>query len=188
MADESKPGSARSLPVAVQERAPARATPNLPSSSGAWFGGRTTLLAKDSKFVRAHADYLAARQEQARQARALVDVRIELERSLARLAWLPEILEHDYQMGREDRRHDFEAKRITNQTREAELRAVLQAALNYEASLKPQPVQQPVSTASAGRGAGIDDVEQILSNFPDIPASAKATFLMLLRAKLQDKA
>jgi hypothetical protein len=154
----------------------------LPATGGAWIGFPATLLKKDANFVRTHADYLDARATQARSAQACVDARIELARSIARLDWLPEILEADYVRGKLDRAYSIELQRIAHQTSEAQARAGLAAARQLLASYEPQPAETPIPS-----GLSTDEVEDIIASLPEASDELRRTISLLLKGRLKEK-
>jgi len=81
--------------------------PDLPSSSGAWFGTRTSIMRKDADFIREHQRYLDARVKQIKSAHELVDERISI---AAKIADMDNIL-IEIQRSREHERWQNEQKR-----------------------------------------------------------------------------
>ena len=183
MSDNAKRGTAHALPTLSPQRMPARSSVHLPASGGAWLGTRTALLKKDAHFVRTHADFLDARTTQAKSAQACVDARIELARSIARLDWLPEILEVDYLCGKFDRAHEIEMRRIAHQTAEVNARINLVGSQQHLASLNPHPEPPPV----APTGLTPDDVDELLSNFPDLTVETRHLVALALKGQLKEK-
>ena len=170
MADPKRPPS---LPAMRDTRMPARGSVHLPADSGAWWGSPTTILKKNAAFVRAHADYLEARTTQARSGQGYVDACHELARSIARLDWLPEILEADYLRGKLDRAHDIEMQRIAHATAQAEARINLARTEHYLASLRRRASPPMRSRRLSRRSEASDELRRTIS--------------LLLKGRLREK-
>jgi hypothetical protein len=186
MADQKRPPF--SLPAMRDTRMPARGSVHLPADSGAWWGSPTTILKKNAAFVRAHADYLDARTTQARSGQAYVDACHELARSIARLDWLPDVLEADYLRGKLDRAHEIQMLRIAHATAEAEARITLARTEHYLASLRHGP-EAASSPHSPPQPAGLtpDEVEEIIASLPEASDELRRTISLLLKGRLKEK-
>jgi hypothetical protein len=171
---------------------PARGSVNLPADGGAWWGTPTTIQRKNAAFVRAHADYLDARTAQARSAQAYIDACHELARSIARLDWLPEILEADYLRGKLDRAHEIQMRRIAHETAEAHARINLMHALQHLASLERERLASPTQSIAPGAplqppGLSPDEVEEIIASLPEASDELRRTISLLLKGRLKEK-
>jgi hypothetical protein len=164
---------------------PVRGAVHLPADGGAWFGTRTMVLRKNTTFVRTHGEYLDARAAQARSAQAYVDACHELARSIARLDWLPEILEADYLRGKLDRAHEIEMQRITHATTEAHARVALLEAL--QSAERFLPAAQPASAPPSQPGLSPDEVEEIIASLPEASDELRRTISLLLKGRLKEK-
>lgn len=163
---------------------PVRGAVHLPADGGAWFGTRTMVLRKNATFVRTHADYLDARAAQARSAQAYVDACHELARSIARLDWLPEILEADYLRGKLERAHEIEMQRIAYATAEAHARVALLEALQAADRFLPA---QHASAPPSQPGLSPDEVEEIIASLPEASDELRRTISLLLKGRLKEK-
>jgi hypothetical protein len=187
MPDDDRPSS-RNLPIPASRRLPAQGSVQLPADGGAWWGTPTTIQKKNAQFVRAHADYLDARATQARSAQAYIDGCYELARSIARLDWLPEVLEDDYLRGKLDRAHAIEMARIGHATAEAQARLQLLEALEREQRFQAPPQQQPTAFAPMqSPGLSPDEVEEIIASLPEASEEMRRTISLLLKGRLKEK-
>lgn len=186
---DDKPSPLSKLPAISPNRTPVRGAVHLPADGGAWFGTRTTVLKKNANFVREHAAYLDARAVQARSAQTYVDACHELARSIARLDWLPEVLEADYLRGKLERAHEIEMARIAHATAEAQARINLARADHYLASLRDGPEPTPSSQASTQQPAALtpDEVEEIIASLPEASDELRRTISLLLKGRLKEK-
>lgn len=180
------PPSATYLPAASSTAAPSVALPSLPTSSGKVWGSRTSIMRADADFVRAHSNYLSARVEQTSQMRSLVDVRISLALKIAELAILPELARHEYDKGRRDRSHDVAMQQLTHQTAEVNARIDLLQAHQHLQSLGPE-APSPTPAASASAGLTPDEVDELLSNFPDLTAETRHLVALALKGRFNEK-
>lgn len=154
---------------------PAFAIPDLPTSSGAWFGTRTHILEQDATFVRAHADYLTARAEQTDALRELLVARMRVARLMAELVSLPETC-------RRERDHAMRMLTLQNEAEATEAAIVLAEAR----SRLSHTLGGNASTSTDG-SLSIDDVETTLSQFPEIDADNIGKISILLRALAREK-
>jgi hypothetical protein len=156
-------------------------------AGGSWWD--TRLLAKKARFVREHAAHLDARTVQARSAQAYVDACHELARSIARLDWLPEVLEADYQRGKLERAHEIEMARIAHATAQAHAQARLLEALHTAQRFLPEPSSgapasaQPTST----KGLSMAEVEMVAQRLPEMKRETIETLLMMLSGLIAEK-
>jgi ParB-like chromosome segregation protein Spo0J len=163
-------------------------TPELPKSSGAWWGSPTSILAKDADFVHEHARFLRARAEQSNAMGALMDSRVALARALAKLDQLPDIVADDYERGRHEREHQLRLLKLQSATQEVQARTVLLQAEQLLASLQP-PVRTTTQAASApSPGLSPADVQQVVQQLPEISAETASVLTRLLEGLLADRA
>lgn len=163
-------------PGAVQRSAPAISIPDLPTSSGAWFGTRTQILEKDAAFVRAHADYLTARTEQTSALFDLLAARIRVARLMTELAALPEMCRHE-------REHALRVLAMRNEIEVTEAAIILAEARGRLA----QMMGGASPTSNTNTTLSIDDVESVLTQFPELEADNIGRISMLLRALMREK-
>lgn len=178
--------ASRNLPALADHRAPVRGSIHLPAEPDGFFA--TQRLRKQAAFVREHAQWLEARTTQVRSAQAYVDACHELARSIARVDWLPEVLEADYVRGKLDRAHEIVMQRIAHATAEAQARVNLVRAEHYLASLRegePVPSLQPSQQQSAGLTP--DEVEEIIASLPEASDELRRTISLLLKGRLREK-
>jgi hypothetical protein len=156
---------------------PTFSIPDLPTSSGAWFGTRTQILEKDAAFVRAHAEYQLARSEQTDTTFALLNARMRVARLMAELVALPEIC----------RREQEHAVRMLAMKNEIEV-AEAAIALAESRGRLAQVLGAAKPKSAADGTVSIDDVESILTQFPELDADNIGRVSMLLRALVREKA
>jgi hypothetical protein len=189
MSEERKrlpPPTPHHLPAASPATTPSVALPSLPTSSGKVWGSRTSLMEADTRFVRAHSQYLEARTEQTNQMKLLVDARIGLALKISELAILPELAQHEYERGRCDRAHDVAMQRLTHETAEVNARINLLRAQQHLASLEPQPEPAPQPAFTPG-GLTPDEVEEIIASLPEASDELRRTISLLLKGRLKEK-
>lgn len=166
--------------------APAPSAPPLPSSSGAWLGTRTTILGKDAAFVRAHADFLRARCEQSDAMQQLIQSRLGVAKTMAKLAALGEIVEHEYRLGRRERDHELRLLDIKHETDATNLQILLAEAQSrldaYAPHGSPPPRDTPQDT-----GLAPDEIEEILQALPEISPETLHTLSLMLKGRLKEK-
>lgn len=165
--------------------APAPSTPPMPSSSGAWLGKRTTILRKDADFVRVHADYLRARCDQSDAMRELIDSRIGVAKTMAKLAALSEIVEHEYRLGHREREHELHLFDIHHQTEAVTAHIALAEVQARLAAISPHAPALP--TPAAGGGLSPDEIEEILQVLPEISPETLHTLSLMLKGRLKEK-
>ncbi|WP_295556697.1 hypothetical protein [uncultured Hyphomicrobium sp.] len=156
--------------------APQIPIPDLPSSSGAWFGTRTYIIEKDAEFVEAHTRFLEARSAQSTALLSLLSARMRLARVMVELAALPEICcrEQEYRL---------RMLALTNEAQATEAAIVLAEARGRLA----QALGGVKPAADIGRDAlTVDDVESILAQFPELDGNISKISL-LLRALVREK-
>jgi len=116
--------------------------------------------------------------------RDLVDARIGLAASLARLASIDEIIESEYLAGRLDRRHALQMQRMQYQTEEARAEAELLQVLQVRERLRPSPPHH--STSSSG-GITPQEFEAVAQQLPEMKPETIRTLSQLLSALLAEK-
>src|SRR5581483_10431635 len=97
--DEQAHGTAL-LPLRQRAHLP---MPDLPSSSGAFWGSRADILKQDTAHVVEHSNFLAKRVTQANTMVALVEGRIALSLAMSKLASIDEVTAAEYLKGRRQR-------------------------------------------------------------------------------------
>ena len=177
----------RNLPALRPEASARPSLPSLPATSGAWLGTRVTIMRKDAEFVRQHTEYLQARTSQSNAMRELVDSRLSLATTIAKLSTLPEITEHEYLKGRADRTYEMRMLTLRQQTGIADAEATLVQAQQYLASLRPQPTQPTSPPAPAPQGLTPSDVEQIAQQLPELKPETVRTLSLMLAGWLAEK-
>lgn len=175
----------RNLPALCPAASARPSLPSLPASSGSCFGSRSAIMRKDTEFVRQHAEYLQARTSQSNAMRELVDSRLSLATTIAKLSALPEIAEHEYLKGRADRDYEIRMLHLMHQTGIADAEARLMQAQQYLASLRPEP-PRPTTTATA-QGLTPSDVEQIAQQLPELKPETVRTLSLMLAGWLAEK-
>ncbi len=177
----------RNLPALRPEASARPSLPSLPATSGAWLGTRVTIMRKDAEFVRQHTEYLQARTSQSNAMRELVDSRLSLATTIAKLSALPEIAEHEYLKGRADRAYEMCVLTLRHQTGIADAEATLVQAQQYLASLRPQPTQPTSPPAPAPQGLTPAEVNEVIAALDDISPEVKKTISYILMARMQEK-
>ena len=165
---------------------PATSTPPMPSSSGAWLGKRITILRKDADFVRVHADYLRARRDQSDAMRDLIDSRISVAKTMAKLAALSEIVEHEYRLGHREREHELHLLDIQHQTEAVTAHIALAEVQARLAAISPHAPALPTPTPAAG-GLAPSEIEEILQALPEISPETLHTLSLMLKGRLKEK-
>ena len=162
--------------------------PPLPSSSGAWFGNRTQIIQKDADFVRAHADFLRARAEQSHAMRELIDSRIGLAKTMAKLTALGEIVEHEFRLGCRERNHELRLATINQETEALAAQIALAEVQAKLATLAPHGTP-PVATATTPDSYGLtpDEIEELLQALPEISPDTLHTLSLMLKGRLKEK-
>ena len=182
MSDDNNPRSSK-LPALAPNRAPVRSVVHLPVEDG-FFGTRRAR--KRTDYVREFTALLDARAGQARSAAAYVDACHELARSMARLDWLPEVLEADYMRGKLQRAHEIEMDRIAHATTEAQARIGLweavRAAEGFNSALTLNNAQP-----SSAKGLTTTEVEMMAQRLPDMKPEMIDTLVMMLSGLLAEK-
>lgn len=182
--------SASLLPARQPPAGEPPSLPMLPSSSGAVLGGRTTVLQKDTEFVQTHTQFLRARAEQSDAMRGLVDSRIALAATLARLAAVDQLTAHDFERGAREREHELRMLELKARTDEviAELR-LREAHRNLDAVDAP-----PASATSAGSGApqqpaGLtpDEVDELVASLPEVAPETRHTLSLLMKGLIKER-
>jgi hypothetical protein len=158
--------------------APPISVPELPSSSGAWFGGVAHILRKDTEVVEASADFLHARAQQAEALHGLVTARMRVARLMVELAALPETC-------RREQEHKLRMLSLKNEFEATEAAILLAEARGRFAQANKGP--QQAAPASGNDALSLDDVESILSQFPEFDADSISKVSMLLRALQREK-
>jgi len=162
--------------------------PELPKSSGTWWGNLTSILSKDADFVQEHARFLRARADQSNAMGALMDSRVTLARAIAKLDQLPDIIANDYERGRHDREHELRILKLQAKTREAQACIAL---LQVEQQLAGFQPTSPSSTSSAAaqNSSGLTpaDVAQMVQQLPEISTETASTLALLLEGLLAEK-
>jgi hypothetical protein len=187
MADKKNvPASRKYSPPSVV--APRPSMPALPYESGAFWGTPTTILKKDAAFTAAHAELLRQRQNQADAMAGLVHSRISLALKLSELHVLPELVAHHYEVGRQDRDHEIALQRLTHETAETNAEIELTRAQQHLASLQPaNESPAPAQLPAAAAGLTPDEVDELLSNFPDLSAETRHLVALALKGRLNEK-
>jgi hypothetical protein len=184
MAEKPTP---RNLPALPDQRAPVRGSIHLPAEPSGFFA--TNRLRKQAAFVREHTQWLEARTAQVRSGQAYVEACHELARSIARLDWLPEVLEADYLRGKLERVHEIEMGRIAHATAEAQARINLMRLEHYLASLRGGPEAPPSLQPPQHQPGGLtpDEVEEIIASLPEASDDLRRTISLLLKGRLKEK-
>lgn len=187
--------SQRRLPSPASSNLPARTPPRssvpaLPSTGGAvLFGGDLAQVRADRRFVDAHTELLRSQSAQALAACELVDNRHALAIAVSKLSTLPEICDHEYQRGRLERISEITQLRLKLQTEEVQAQARLLAAQLDLAALT-QTAAPTSSTPTAPQhapGLAPDEVDEVLSNFPELTPDMRRTILLTLSGRLNEK-
>ena len=165
---------------------PSSSPPAMPSSSGAWIGTRTTILRKDADFVHVHADYLRARREQSDAMRDLIESRLGVAKTMAKLASLGEIVEHEYRLGHRDREHELHLLDIHHQTEAVTAHIALAEVQARLAAISPHAPALPTPTTGAG-GLSPSEIEEILQALPEISPETLHTLSLMLKGRLKEK-
>lgn len=174
------------LPALSASRVPTRGSVHLPTDGGVLSRIR---FKSGARFVRQHADYLDARTTQARSAQAYINACHELARSIARLDWLPEVLESDYLRGKRNRAHEIEMDRMAHATAEAHARAGLLEALQTAERFRPAPQSDTGAQVApaALKGLTTAEVEMVAQRLPEMKRETIETLLMMLSGLLAEK-
>lgn len=151
--------------------------PDLPSSSGAWFGTRTTIVGKDADFVEEHARFLEARATQSNALLSLLSARMRIARVMVELAALPEVC-------RREQEHKLRMLSLKNEVEATEAAFILAAARSRLSEVMGGVKQ---AAPAASDVLTIDDVESILAQFPEIEGDSIGKISMLLRALVREK-
>ncbi len=182
---ERFPKRSASLP-ALPSVTPRPSLPALPSSSGAIWGSRERLLRKDTEFVQQSAKFLQARTAQSDAMTSLVESRLRLATTIAKLSALPEIAIHEYELGRRERAHELAMRDLAQQTERTTAEAVLLQTQQALASLTPQtppPQTPPPTTASLS----VSDVEKVAQNMPELKPETIQSLVWALNGLLGEK-
>ncbi len=179
---ERLPKCGVSLPSVVPAVTPRPSLPALPSSSGAIFGTSKTLLRKDTEFVQQSAAYLQARTAQSDAMTGLVESRLRLATTIARLSALPEIAIHEYELGRRERQHEAIMRDLAQQTERTTAEAVLLQTQQALASVTPPPIPQQNSASLS-----VTDVEKVAQNMPELKPETIQSLVWALNGLLGEK-
>ena len=174
-----------SLPALVPAVTPRPSLPALPSSSGAIFGTSKMLLRKDTEFVQQSAAYLQARTAQSDAMTGLVESRLKLATTIAKLSALPEMAIYEYELGRRERAHELTMRDLAQQTERTTAEAVLLQTQQVLASLTP-PATPPQSQQSA-TSLSVADVEKVAQNMPELKPETIQSLLWALNGLLGEK-
>lgn len=185
MSDRLPKRGAASLPALLPAVTPRPSLPALPSSSGAIWGSRERLLRKDTDFVQQSAKYLQARIAQSDAMTGLVESRLKLATTIARLSALPEIALHEYELGRRERAHELTMRDLAQQTDRTTAEVVLLQTQQALASLSPQ--MPPSMAQQSSASLSISDVEKVAQNMPEIKPETIQSLVWALNGMLGEK-
>lgn len=160
------------------ERRPATISlPDMPDRSGAWLGTREYILRRDAEFVRAHADYLVARGEQADAMHGLISARMRLGRLMAEMAALPEAC-------RRIEEHKLRMLVLRNEAEATEAAIILaEARSRLSQSMKGAQASVPTGDGSLS----IDEIEELLQALPEISPETMQTLSLMLKGRMKEK-
>jgi len=161
------------------------ALPALPASSGATWGGRTSIVRKDTEYVQQHAAYLQARAAQSDAMRDLVQSRLTLAVSLSKLNTLPEVCATEYLKGRRERARDLRITQLRCEEQELVARAAVLAARQQLEALGALPDADSETAQHGALTPG--EVDELLSSMPDISEDTRKTLALLFNARLREK-
>lgn len=188
MGDDHKSSQSTSLvPVRHATVSEPPSLPMLPGSSGAVFGTRTDIARKDSEFVKAHAELIRARTEQSDAMRGLVESRVALAATLARLASIGELTQYDYARGRLDRTHELRMLALRCETDQLHAEVKLIEARQAITRLTPTPAPPAAPPPAPPPGLSPDEVDELLASLPEISAETRHTLALLLKGYLKEK-
>jgi hypothetical protein len=182
MADRKSVPAVRNYASLARVNVPRPSIPSLRYDSGAFALTDTRKRKKDAEYTRADADLFDARREQTNAMSGLIDARIALALKLSELAILPELLDHHYHTGRRDREHEAAIQRMTHETAETNALIELTRAQQHLVSLQPAKdlPELPAPATQLANGLSVDDVEQVLQQFPELnPETIRPIILAL---------
>jgi hypothetical protein len=130
---------------------------------------------------------LHARAEQSHAMRELIDSRIGLAKTMAKLSALGEIVEHEFRLGCRERNHELRLATINQETETLTAQIALAEVQAKLASLAPHGTP-PVATATPGsNGLTPDEIEELLQALPEISPDTMHTLSLMLKGRLKEK-
>jgi hypothetical protein len=176
-------------------RAPA--LPDLPHSSGQLALTPRSRAVKDARYVRAHADWLVARTEQANAARQLSDSRFALAVALSKWQSLGEVCDHEYKKGFLSRASELRVLELELETKEITARIARDQAMLVLQTYQPQPPPPPPAPVVAQPppppppppppGLTPGEVDELLAQLNELSPETKKTISYLLHARMREK-
>lgn len=170
MTDKQKPAPVRAAPTID--------VPDLPSSSGAWFGARTQILEKDARFIRAHSDVLDAQASRTNTLFELMAARMRLFRLMAELAALPEAC-------RRLEEHRLRMLALKNEAEATEAAIVLAEARSRLSQVMGG--QKQAAPAANDGFLGLEEIEELLQTLPEIAPETLQTLSLMLKGRMKEK-
>jgi hypothetical protein len=182
-------------------RLPTRSSSSLPTlpplitGNSAWPFERGR-YERNAAIVRANANYLQARTEQADACLALIKKREQLLLAIASLRDLPEKVAHQRELGRLSRLNELRLAQLQHQISEVNASIELAAASVRLAQYfpvkeppPPAPVQAQVQQAAPVQPKGLTptDVRAALQQYPDIKPDAIEPIIMMLMGLMAEK-
>jgi hypothetical protein len=164
----------------------APSVPALPSSSGQLAWTRKSLAEKDAAYTRARADWLRAQTEHYQAAKELSDARFAFAVGLSKWHSLNEVCEHEDRKGYLTRISELKVLALELETKEITARIARDAAILALSAYQPQP-PPPSAPAPAPVGLTPDEVDELLSNFPDLTAETRHLVALALKGRLNEK-
>lgn len=135
------------------------------------------IVNRDADYCQAHSRFLEAKTAATEACLGLVSARMHLARVMVELATLPETC-------RREQEHKLRMLSLKNEVEATETAIILaEARARFAQTNGPKP-QSPAPSNDA---LSIDDVESILSQFPEIDTDSIGKVSMLLRALLREK-